>query len=131
MNWFKKFMAGRYGSDQLSMALLILSVLLLFISGLSPRLRILTYLSYIPLILCLLRMFSKNIDKRRMENYKFSILVSPVYARIRRISDRLKHYRTHMYFSCPNCRQKLRVPRGKGKIRITCPRCKTELIKKT
>lgn len=131
MNWLKKFMAGRYGSDQLSMALIIFSVLLLFISGLSPGLRVLSYISYVPLILCLLRMFSKNIERRRMENYKFSILISPVYALIKNWFDRLKHYNTHKYFKCPNCRQKLRVPRGKGKICITCPKCKTELIRKT
>lgn len=80
MNWFKKMMAGRYGSDQLSMAMLILSILFIFISGLSTKLKIFSYLSYIPLVLCLIRMFSRDINKRRMENYKFSMLVSPLYS---------------------------------------------------
>lgn len=131
MNWFKKMMAGRYGSDQLSMAMLILSILFIFISGLSTKLKIFSYLSYIPLVLCLIRMFSRDINKRRMENYKFSMLVSPLYSWGRKKIIRLQETKTHKYLICPSCKQTLRVPRGKGKISITCQKCKTEFIIKT
>lgn len=131
MNWLKKMMAGRYGSDQLSLALLVFSMLLLLISGFSPKLKVLLYISYIPLIFCVLRMFSKDIYKRRMENYKFSMLISPLYSLSRKKINRLKDAKTHKYFNCPSCKLKLRVPKGKGKISITCPKCKIEFIRKT
>jgi hypothetical protein len=130
MNWFKKIMTGRYGNDQLSMALLTLSILLVFISGIA-KLNIVLYLGYVPLILCALRTFSKDINKRRMENYKFSILVSPLYSWFNKKINRLLATKTHKYFNCPNCKLKLRVPKGKGKISITCPKCTTEFIGKT
>lgn len=130
MSWFRRIMAGRYGNDQLSMALLLLSLFLTLISSFSYNLRIFSYLSYIPLALCIFRMFSKNINKRRMENYKFSMMVSPLYSWSLKKINRLKDLKTHRYFKCPNCKQTLRVPKGKGKISITCPKCKTEFIKK-
>lgn len=130
MNWLKKFMAGRYGADQLSMALLILSVIL------SAALRftgvpLLALISYIPLGLCLFRMLSKNINRRRMENYKFHMIVSPVYAWFRKMRRRLMESRTHRFFKCPSCRAELRLPRGKGNIIITCPKCRHEFKAKT
>lgn len=130
MNWLKKVMAGRYGGDQLCIALLILSVLLSLISEI-PRLGLVLYLSFIPLALSIFRMFSKNINKRSMENYKFSILISPIYSWSNKRIRRLQDSKTHKYFSCPNCKTQLRVPKGKGKISISCPKCKTEFVKKT
>ncbi len=130
MNWLKKVMAGRYGSDQLSLSLLILSIVLTFIFVFS-RQRIFVYISYVPLLICLFRMFSKDIDKRRMENYKFAIFMSPLYSWFTKRIAGLQDARKHKYFTCPSCKQKLRVPRGKGKISITCPKCKKEFIKKT
>lgn len=130
MNWFRRFMVGRYGGDQLSLALIILSFLLSFTAELT-RLAVLVYISYIPLIISVYRMFSRNINKRRMENYRFSALMSPVYAGLRRMKSRIKKSRTDRRFKCPNCGTPLWVPKGKGNIIITCPRCKTEFRKRT
>lgn len=130
MNWLKKFMLGRYGGDQLSTALLIFSVLLTVIGELT-RMQLLAFLGYIPLGISLYRMLSKDASKRRMENYKFSILMSPIYSWFNKSAKRAKDSKTHRYFSCPNCKTKLRVPKGKGKLIITCPKCKTELRKRT
>jgi Zn finger protein HypA/HybF involved in hydrogenase expression len=88
-------------------------------------------ISYIPLGICLFRMLSKDIEKRRMENYKFSILISPVYSWFKKKQKRVVDAKTHKYFECPNCKTNLRVPKGKGNIVITCPKCKTELKKRT
>ncbi len=131
MEWLKRKMAGRYGSDQLSLALIILSMLLLLISGFLPKLKILLYISYVILAFCIYRTFSKNINKRRMENYKFLMLISPLYSWSRKKIKRLKDAKTYKYFKCPNCKTKLRLPKRKGKIIITCPKCKTEFIRKT
>jgi len=123
-------MMGRYGGDHLSIALILLSILLSFVSQLT-RLTILAFISYVPLILSIFRMFSRNIEKRRMENYKFAMLMSPVYKWFYKMQRRAIDSKTHRYFKCPNCRSSLRVPKGKGKIIITCPKCKTEFKKKT
>lgn len=130
MNWLRKFMTGRYGGDQLSMALLILSVLLNFSAGLTD-IPFLTLLAYIPLAIGVFRILSRNTAKRSMENYKFTMLMSPVYKWFKIMGNRIRDAKTHRYFTCPNCRQSLRVPRGKGKIVVICPKCKTEFKAKT
>jgi Zn finger protein HypA/HybF involved in hydrogenase expression len=123
-------MEGRYGGDQLSMALLIFSVLFTLIAELTG-VKVLALIGYIPLGVCVFRMLSRNKSKRSMENYRFAMLMSPVYSWFKKIQNRLKDTKTHKYFKCPNCKTKLRLPKGKGKISITCPKCKTEFVKKT
>lgn len=130
MNWLKRLMSGRYGGDQLSIALLIFSLILTLLSNIT-RIPYISLIGFIPLAIGLFRTFSKNISKRSMENYKFAMLISPIYAKYNRLKRRAKDSKTNKFFKCPNCKTKLRVPRGKGKIIITCPRCKTRLTKKT
>lgn len=130
MNWFRKMMAGRYGSDQLSVALMAVSVLLVLVYSFT-RLNLILYIGYIPILISILRMFSKNLDRRRTENYKFVLLVSPIYSRGGKIIKRLKDSKEYRYFKCPNCKAQLRVPKGKGKVDITCPKCKTGFSGKT
>ena len=130
MNWLKKLMVGRYGYDQLSMALLILSFLLIVAAEFSGPIQI-TYLSFAPLGVCIYRTMSKQIEKRRLENYKFMMLLSPAYSYFNEKRRNIKDFQTYKYFKCPNCQQKLRVPRGKGKVVVTCFKCHTEFTKKT
>lgn len=130
MNWLRKLMMGRYGSDQLSIVLIIFSFILTFIAGLA-NLPLLASISYVPLGICLFRVLSKDIAKRRMENYKFSILISPAYAWFKKKQKRIKDSKTHRFFRCPKCNASLRLPKGKGKITITCPKCNTDFSKRT
>lgn len=130
MNWLRNFMAGRYGGDQLSMALLVLSIIITIAARLLGW-PILGLLSYLPIGLALYRMFSKDISKRSMENYKFCVLLSPLYKWLQKIKNRTNDGKTHKYYKCPTCAIQLRVPKGKGKIIITCPKCKTQFTKKT
>ena len=130
MNWLKKFMAGRYGVDQLSLTLLGISI---FISILSSILhsQVLAILYIIPLGMVLYRIFSKDISKRYQENVKFLNKWNSIK---RKVNNRIKHIKSlkhYKYYKCSNCKQALRVPRGKGKIAITCPKCKTVMIKKS
>lgn len=118
----RSFMAGRYGTDRLNMVILcaglaasVLSVLL----PVPPVNLILWVLSYALMILAIWRSLSRNSYRRYQENRKFL-----------QFFDRLKD-RQHRYFDCPKCRQPVRVPRGKGKIAITCPRCREKFIKNT
>ena len=118
----RNFMMGRYGTDKLNIAILgaglILCLLVMFIRV--PLLDLLlTVLSYGLMIWAIFRSLSRNTYKRYQENRKYLRLLE-------RIKDR-----EHRYFDCPRCRQPVRVPRGKGKIAITCPKCKEKFIKKT
>lgn len=130
MNWFKKFMIGRYGPDQLSIALIFLSLLLSIVLFFFPS-AVLSYIIYLPFILFVIRALSKNIVRRREENNKFLKLWNPVVSWFNKKQYRLKDSKTHRYYRCPSCKQSVRVPKGKGKILITCPKCKLEFIKKT
>ena len=118
----QRFMAGRYGMDKLNMAILWTGVIASLLSALipvQPVNLIFWVLSYVLMILSIFRILSRNTYKRYQENRKFL-----------QIFDRLKD-RQHRYFDCPKCRQMVRVPRGKGKIAITCPRCREKFVKKT
>ncbi len=130
MNWFRRFMTGRYGVDQLSVGLLFLSFLLSIIFYILPA-GILNYLVYIPFIVFLYRALSKNHVMRRKENNAFLKVWNPAAAWINKKRNRINSYKIYRYFKCPGCKQEVRVPKGKGKIRITCPKCKLEFIKKT
>ena len=125
MNWLKKVMYGRYGGDHLSRALLILSFILIIIADFLPRsLSELVFIGYIPMFVCVFRILSRNIYKRQQENYKYLRIRNSVMIWFKQKLDRAKDLKTHKYFTCPDCKQKLRVPRGKGKISVTCPKCK-------
>ena len=130
MNWFRRMMIGRYGVDQLSNAIFLLSIILLLISSLIGSVIINTF-AMIILILSYARVFSKNINKRREENMRFLKWWSPISIKLMQSLNRIKGYKTYRYFKCSKCGQKLRVPRGKGRIRITCPKCKNEFTKNT
>ena len=125
MNWFKKIMYGRYGADQLSRVLLILSFILIMILGFLPKsLMSLEFIGYVPTIVCIFRIFSRDINKRRQENYKYLKIKNSIVIWFKQKLNKVKDSKTHKYFTCPDCKQKLRVPRGQGKISVTCPKCK-------
>ena len=130
MNWFSNFMAGRYGTDQLSLALLVLGMILTVLGNVL-KIPWLTILSYVPFLLCLFRIFSRNVNKRRMENNKFFKLWFPVKQRFSRLSHRMKDEKNYRFYKCPKCKILVKVPRNRGKIKIKCPKCSAEFIKKT
>ena len=127
----RRFMYGRYGTDQLNMALLIVAEIVSLVNGiLSYVLKgqsvaagvvwlSLSGLMYVLLGLVIYRTLSRNIYKRQRENRCFrNIWV--------RLTDR-----NNRYFNCPNCKQTIRVPRHRGKINIRCPKCGEKFIRKT
>ncbi|HCJ56199.1 zinc ribbon domain-containing protein [Lutispora sp.] len=130
MNWFKKLMIGRYGMDQLSNAMLMLSIVFLVVNSLIGS-GIFNIFAMIILILCYARMFSKNINKRREENMKFLQWWNPIKLKLIQFVNRARGGKSYRYFKCTQCGQRLRVPRGKGKIRIICPKCRNEFTKNT
>lgn len=121
LDMLRRFMAGRYGHDRLNLTMLVVGCVLCFVQMFVPAGIgfVLTIVSEALLILSLLRCFSRNTYKRYNENRKFLLMV-----------DRIKD-RAHRYYSCPKCRQTVRVPRGQGKIAIICPKCREKFVKKT
>ena len=118
----RRFMAGRYGTDKLNSAILWVGVGACILSMLIrvPLVNLLlTLLSYVLMGIAIFRTLSRNTYKRYQENRKFLSL-------LQRCKDR-----EHRYFSCPRCRQTVRVPRGKGKIAISCPKCRERFIRKS
>jgi len=123
-------MIGRYGPDHLGIAMIILSFVLSVIYAFTDYLPLL-YLSYFSFGLTLFRMLSRNIIRRRAENDKFIRYWWPVKTKIKKLIQWIKDRRKYKYFKCPTCKSTLRVPKGKGKIRITCPKCWEWLISQT
>ena len=126
----RRFMIGRYGTDGLNQFLSIASLVLLLIAIVS-RISLFTWLSAAPLLFCCYRTFSRNISKRTEENYKFYTLKDRVDNKFRDLKEQWANRKVYHYYRCPQCRQKLRVPRGRGRIQISCPRCGTQFIKKS
>ena len=125
-----KFMIGRYGPDHLGIAMVILAFTLSLLNALiwyTPLL----WLSYIVFGLTIFRMLSRNISRRRAENDKFIRYWWPIRTKVKNIIKKIKDKRKYVYYKCPTCKTKLRVPKGKGKLRITCPRCWEWLISET
>ena len=123
-------MMGRYGPDHLNIALIILALVLSLLQGVLHFIPLL-YVSYILLALALFRMLSRNITRRRAENDKFIRYWWPIRTKMSRTATKIKSRKTHRFIKCPGCGNTLRVPRGKGKIQITCPKCGERFIKKT
>ena len=120
-NALQRFMYGRYGNDQFNLFLIgtyLVLYLLFVLTGFAP----LYWLSLVLIAYSLFRLLSRNPARRRSENARFLSIVNPVlrWLRLRRTIHRDKE---HRYFKCPNCGQQLRVPRGKGKITVTCRGC--------
>ena len=118
----RRFMVGRYGTDRLNMSILGAGLAACLISSFfhnAPINLLLTAVSYGLMIWAITRSLSRNTYKRYEENRKF-------LRAIEQVKDR-----EHRYFNCPRCRQRVRVPRGKGNIAITCPKCREKFVKKT
>ena len=118
----QRFMMGRYGTDKLNSLLLWVAVILVFFSVFLPSgwpNLASVLLSYVLMGIVIFRCLSRNTYQRHKENRRYLNLL-----------ERLKD-REHKYFSCPKCKQSVRVPKGKGKIAITCPKCREKFIKNT
>ena len=117
----QQFMIGRCGADQLSLATMWTAIIFWLIHALSGWM-LFYILSVVAMFFTFFRMFSRRLDKRRAENARFLALIRPAQ---RKVSTTITHMKDkeHRYFRCPNCKQQMRAPRGKGRIRVTCRNC--------
>lgn len=121
---------GRYGTDGLNQFLSISSIVFILLT-LFTHFRLFTYVGFALLVWCYYRTFSRNIAKRTQENYQFYAIKDRFTGKVNGLKDQWANRKLYHYYRCPQCRQKLRVPRGRGRIQISCPRCGTQFIKKS
>ena len=119
--WLSRFMAGRYGGDQLNLFLIVL-YLALYVVFRFTRILAFELLGTAALAVSLFRTLSRNIERRRAENARFLQIVRPIWHKWTGFRARA-HDKEHRYFKCPNCGQQMRVPRGKGRITVHCRSC--------
>ena len=128
-----RFMYGRNGVDQLNLCLIWLVIAMNLAGALAGGMAgwLMSIVSTAATVWVFFRTFSRNLSRRRAENASFvSRVWYPVTGFFRRTSTRLRD-REHRYFTCPNCRTVCRVPRGKGRIVITCPKCHRDIQAKS
>ncbi len=136
MNFISSFMRNRYGKDALSICMLVLALVLAILARVFGF-WVFALIATLLVVVALFRVFSTNIPARHKENQKlvwftmkvkktWHSLTAPLRKFMFRITDN-----EHNYYRCKNCKQEVRVPTGKGKILITCPKCKTQFTKKT
>ena len=127
---FARFMSGRYGADQLS-RFMVTAALVLMVINLFLGWGILSILVLALLVLCYFRMFSRNYQKRYEENLRYTQATARYRYWLSKQKDLWKQRKVYHIYRCPSCKQKVRVPRGKGKIIVTCPKCRTEFQKRS
>lgn len=127
---FARFMAGRYGMDSLGRFTMVLALIFIFLNYVTSN-RLVPLLAWACIILTYFRMFSRNVYKRSSENQQFLNRTYKIRCRFYAWKNTLAQRKTHHIYKCPSCRQKIRIPRGKGKIEIRCPKCNTRFIKKS
>jgi DNA-directed RNA polymerase subunit RPC12/RpoP len=132
---FMKFMQGRYGVDQFCRftmgAALVLIVLAIVTTRAGAVSALLDTLGFAAIIYTYFRIFSKNISKRYAENQKYLSMTAKIRTRFNKEKNLMKQRKTHHIYTCPSCGQKIRIPRGKGKIEIRCPKCQTKFVKRS
>ena len=140
-------MEGRYGGDQLTRFSTIAALILLIVSSAANKLQnvssILFYLAIVIYVWSIFRMMSRNTVKRSAENDRFLEITERLRGggssrtnsgRQSRAQSRTYHReqkKIYKFFKCPKCGQKIRVPKGRGKICITCPKCRMEFVRKS
>lgn len=135
---FMRFMYGRYGVDTLSKFLVGVALVIYLISSFTQN-TLLYYLSWAFMIVSYFRIFSRNVYKRANENQQFlnrtvkirTFFNTKIRAYINQKVYMFNQRKTHHIYKCPTCSQKIRIPRGKGRVEIRCPKCNSTFIKRS
>ncbi|WP_208560558.1 hypothetical protein [Marinilactibacillus kalidii] len=124
------YMNGRYGLDELSKVLmaagLLLNIVSNFVGGMIVSVFGIALIAY-----ALLRVLSKE-KTNRYKEYRYYITIKQKWlTKVQKLRNKQAQRKVYKVLACPECKQSIRVPKGKGKIRITCPNCKNQFVKKT
>lgn len=128
MEKVRRFMQGRYGVDELSRFLMVLSIGMIFLGGITGN-GLLNLISIVFIGIAYVRLLSRNFYRCSTQNQKYLMLRNRVTGRWSSLLKRFRERKIYRFYSCPSCSQKVRIPRGKGKVRITCPKCGAEFSK--
>ena len=130
MTRLQRFMVGRYGSDQFSLFLTLTGFVFSCI-GNFKYLKVFYFVGSLLIFYSLFRSLSKNYAARRKELNWYLVWSEKPKAQIKLLMNKIRDRKTHRYFKCKSCKAIMRVPKGRGKIEITCPKCRMKVIKKT
>lgn len=128
------FMVGRNGADELAIfeTRIVWIPLLIALFVRVPVIQQMLWFVMLAIIIhTYTRIFSRNISKRHAENQKFLQYRYQTAVKWNKKKNRLVQYKTFRFFKCPTCKQEVRVPKGHGKICITCPKCRGEFIRRS
>lgn len=132
---FYRFMQGRYGVDQFAkftMGVALVSIVLaIFVNTGSSAGSLLDMLGLVAIVYTYFRIFSRNISKRAQENQKYLSATVKLRQRLNKEKNMMKQRKDYHIYTCPSCGQKVRIPRGKGKIEISCPKCHSKFVKRS
>ena len=132
---FYRFMQGRYGVDQFAkftMGVALVSIVLaIFVNTGSSAGSFLDMLGLGAIVYTYFRIFSRNISKRAQENQKYLSATAKLRQRLNKEKNMMKQRKDYHIYTCPSCGQKVRIPRGKGKIEISCPKCHSKFVKRS
>lgn len=126
----QRFMIGRYGVDQFGRFLLWAAIVCMFLDILF-RIRGINWLALLLLIFAYFRILSRDISRRYQENQKYLGYEFRVREKLKRWKFRVQEMKHYHIYRCPSCGQKIRIPRGRGRVSIHCPKCGTDFIKKS
>ena len=132
---FYRFMQGRYGVDQFAkftMGVALVSIVLaIFVNTGSSAGSLLDMLGLVAIVYTYFRIFSRNISKTAQENQKYLSATAKLRQRLNKEKNMMKQRKDYHIYTCPSCGQKVRIPRGKGKIEISCPKCHSKFVKRS
>ncbi len=123
------FMAGRNGMDPLCIALLWTGIIL-YLLGSIHNFGILTLVGFAAYVVTLFRMFSRNKEKRALENRRYLAMRSRLTTQIKQAQKRFQNRKQYKYFKCPGCKAWLKLPKGAGVVTVTCSRCQNSFTQK-
>ena len=126
----QQMMVGRYGNDELSQALSVAGLVCLVLSWITGG-DLFYGLALGFLIYATFRSMSRKIEKRSAERSAYLRMAAPVRNWLALTKKRWSERKTHRYFKCEQCGAVLRVPKGKGKIELSCPQCHCRMIRKS
>lgn len=124
-----RFMQGRYGNDRLNHDLSVGALIFMILGILFGR--AFSTIGFAMLLWCYFRMLSRNRQARYQENLLYMQKTEGLRRWFQQKKVQFSLRDTYRYYHCPMCRQQVRVPKGRGKIQITCPKCKYQFIKKS
>ncbi|MDD3403901.1 MAG: hypothetical protein PHQ72_11160 [Hespellia sp.] len=125
-----RFMQGRYGVDSLSKVITTIGFIVLIL-GMFLKTNVMYWIGWVLVIYAYFRIFSKNVGKRAQENQLYLNKTYKLRCKFAAWKNQLAQSKNYHIYACPSCKQKIRIPRGKGKIEIRCPKCGTTFVKRS